>query len=207
MSWRGAPLLLICLLAAVPAPAQQYPKCDQPLSSATAPIFCQGYYALCIKAPCKLMKGAGGAEIVKCSCVVENGWSMGPAACTDSGRSQTSPPSAKAHLMSTYSNYFNPTEQTLNCQASDTRWAWCYGAACTVDADNKTATCICPMCVSPMSTLGGRCNKDACKDIYSAATQINDAFANQHYWKYLTEQGVPDVPLPAKTCGSIVVAH
>lgn len=200
MSWRGAPLLLAGLLTAVPALAQR-PQCDQKLAAA---IFCQGSYALCIKAPCKQITGPGGADHVSCSCVVENGWSMGPAACADSGRNQTNP-APGAHLMSTYSNYFNTTEQTLNCENPNTKWAWCYGAACTVDANGKTATCLCPVCTGPSSTLGGRCNKEACKDIYSAATPTNDAFANQHYWKHLADQGV-DVPPPAKVCGAIV-AH
>jgi hypothetical protein len=195
MIGKGSLVLLLGCLTAVPALAG--PQCDSKLGAGGA-VFCNGAYALCIKALCKPV--AGSTDTVSCDCVVEQGWSMGPAACTDPGRSQTNPPPAGASLMSTYSNYFNTSEKTQKCTSSDTRWAWCYGAPCTVDKnDPKHASCTCPVCTSAANTLGGGCHPDACKLVYSAATPINDAFANLYYFEHLKKQGI-DVPGPAKPC-------
>lgn len=190
-------LLLSCLTAGAALAAG--PNCESKMGASDA-IFCNGTYALCIKAPCTPV--AGDATKVSCSCVVEQGWSMGPAACTDAGRSQPYPPPSGTAVMSTYSNLFNTTEHTLTCPSSDTRWAWCFGAPCTVDAnDPKRATCLCPVCTSAASTLGGSCHPEACKAIYSAATPINDFFANKLYYDYLKHQGIA-VPPPATSCRS-----
>lgn len=194
----GALVLLLGCLTAVAALAAG-PQCDQKMGASDT-VFCNGTYALCIKAPCKAV--AGDASKVSCSCVIEQGWSMGPGACTDPGRSRPYPPPSGTEVMSTYSNYFNTTEQTLTCKSSDTKWAWCFGAPCKVDAkDPKRATCLCPVCTGAASTLGGSCHQEACKEIYSAATPINDAFANKIYYDYLTHQGI-SVPPAATACPS-----
>jgi hypothetical protein len=190
----GLVLALLCFAAAV---AQAAPQCNESIGPGYA-TFCDGYYALCIKARCK--PAAHGSNEAECACAVEQGWSMGPAPCSAPGRKLTTPPPANALLMSTYSNLFNTSEKTLTCAAPDTQWAWCYGADCTVDAkDPSKAVCRCPVCTGAASTLGGNCKHVDCKEIWSAATPKNDAFANTHYYKYLTRQGV-QVPPPATAC-------
>ena len=190
----GLVFAFLCLAAAVAQAAP--PQCNESIGPGFA-TFCEGYYALCIKARCK--PAAQGSNQAECACAVEQGWSMGPEKCSDPGRNQTTPPAANATLMSTYSNLFNTSEKTLTC-APDTRWAWCYGAPCRVDAkDPSKATCRCPVCTSAASTLGGDCKHVNCKEIWSAATPKNDAFANNHYYKYLTGKGV-QVPPAATAC-------
>jgi hypothetical protein len=194
MSRRCVLSLLTGCLFLVPTLAR--PQTDPSIPPDQA-VFCRGYYALCIKALCDPATKASGN--VSCSCIVENGWSMGPAACTNAGRSQTTPPPAGAQLMSTYSNYFNTCDQTLSCP-SGTTWAWCYGAPCTVDAkDPSRANCTCPLRTSAAKTLGGGCYPPACSAIWSAATPAADAFANRHYYEFLTKKGVT-VPPPAVAC-------
>lgn len=198
-------LLAVCMTWLATAADGQVtrPQCNAQLTPADA-VFCDGYYALCIKALCKTP--AKGTFVTECHCDVVQGWSMGPAACTVAGRSQTTPPAPGGAIMSTYSNYYNTSEKTLTCGDS-TRWAWCYGAPCKVGTDGKTATCLCPICASAASTLGGNCKRSNCDQIWSAATPKNDVIANELYYHYLTNKGI-SVPGPATYCaGSAAPAH
>jgi hypothetical protein len=193
----GLALLIGCMFVA-PLPAADRPvdrpQCGVQMSTADA-TFCEGYYALCIKALCRSTKDPAKAE---CRCTVEQGWSMGPAPCSAVGRSMPKPEPGLP-LMSTYSNYFNTKDQTLSCP-SNTQWAWCYGAPCKVDGPNRaTATCICPICTSESSTLGGKCVQASCSKIWSAATPENDKIANGYFFAEMKKKGV-DVPLPATAC-------
>ena len=150
--------------------------------------FCDGTYALCIKAPCSAIPTIDrlanyAADYALCSCDVVQGWSMGPGACVDRAPAKKK---GKTYLISTYSNADNSTEKTLSCSAKDTLWAWCYGAPCVVDdkAPNK-AVCTCPVMQGPAKTLGGNCQQSACQGIWSAATPAGDVFANDHYYSYM----------------------
>jgi hypothetical protein len=164
--------------------------------------FCEGTYALCIKAPCSgipTLDRLGNYVIdhALCSCDVVQGWSMGPGACTD--RAPVSQ-RGRTYLISTYSNRFNDTHRTLICSSRDTIWAWCYGAPCVVDENDPTkATCTCPVEKGPASTLGGGCRQDACSGIWSAAQPAGDAFANQHFHDTMRRNGRPSNP-PAAAC-------
>jgi hypothetical protein len=170
-------------------------------------VFCDGTYALCIKAPCSAIPtidrlGNYAVDYALCSCDLVQGWSMGPGACTD--RTPVKKPlkkNGRTYLISTYSNSFNSSEKTLSCP-SDTLWAWCYGAPCVVDekAPNK-AVCTCPVQQGAAKTLGGNCQQSACSGIWSAATPAGDAFANQHYQSYM-QKNQPSVPVnpPAAAC-------
>jgi|SRR5580693_2438258 hypothetical protein len=188
---------LIGCLAAVPAWAA--PQCSDTVQTGGT-TFCEGYYALCIKAPCTPVTTPSGSNQAECRCEVVKGWSMGPAACTVAERSWPQAPPPLAQVMSTYSNRFNVTDQTLTCESTDTKWAWCYGASCTVDAkDPSKAVCICPVCSGAASTLGGGCHQAACKALWSAATPVNDAFANKYFFAHQKEKGYPVEP-PATAC-------
>lgn len=107
--------------------------------------------------------------------------------------------------MSTYSNYFNIEEQTLTCNKSNQKWANCYGAPCVSDAtDPARAHCNCPVWTGEMLTLGGKCAKDSCNAMWSAATPKQNAFANNHFYNYVKDN-YPSYPTkpPAKVCGAI----
>jgi len=160
-------------------------------------VFCNGTYALCIKAPCSAIPtidrlGNYAVDYALCSCDLEKGWSMGPGACTD--RTPVKKKDGRTYLISTYSNLFNATEKTLSCP-KNTLWAWCYGAPCVVDqkAPNK-AVCTCPVMQSAAKTLGGNCQQSACSGIWSAATPAGDAFANEHFYSTVKKQD-PKAPV------------
>ncbi len=201
-------LLIGCLVAAPALAADRpvdRPQCNASMGASDAQ-FCQGYYALCIKALCR---PTSDPTRVECACNVENGWSMGPAACTVKGRSQTTPPKPGMAIMSTYSNAFDVKDSTLTCASDSTKWAWCYGAPCKVDGPKgDRATCTCPVCTGAASTLGGKCDQAACSQVWSAATPANDKFAAGYFYEHLKKQGV-DVPPPAAACpaGSPTPGH
>jgi hypothetical protein len=166
--------------------------------------FCDGTYALCIRAPCAAIPtmerlGNYSVDHALCSCEVVKGWSMGPGACSDRAPVEQS---GRTYLISTYSNRFNDTHRTLACSDAKTAWAWCYGAPCVVDEkDPNKATCNCPVMQSAMRTLGGDCRQDACSSIWSAATPASDTFANQHFYNVMQREH-RDVPVnkPAEAC-------
>jgi hypothetical protein len=167
-------------------------------------VFCEGTYALCIRAPCvgiPTMDRLGNYSVdhALCSCEVVKGWSMGPGACSDRAPVRQG---GHTYMISTYSNLFNDTHKTLTCSDTKTNWAYCYGAPCVVDdRDPNKATCTCPVLQSAMSTLGGNCEQDACKGIWSAATPEADKFSSQHFYAYM-QQNHPGVPVnkPAEAC-------
>ena len=159
-------------------------------------VFCQGEYALCIRALCTPDVASG---YVKCACVVEHGWSMGPGSCESRKRA-----AEQGTPISTYSNRFNNEDKTLTCAKSETKWAWCYGARCTIDPNNPNAAiCACPVKTGPMRTLGGQCERSSCNQVWSAATPQNDKFANRHFYRYMKKHH-PDYPAnePALACFS-----
>ncbi len=195
-------VLTLVLAALVPllAVAADPPAMPAEISAAT---FCQGQYALCIKAACSpiVSRNSDGTYSIteaNCTCDVLTGWSMGPGTCDTRTPVTTN---GRTYLVSTYSNFFNKTNLTLSCP-SDTMWAWCYGSPCVVDEKDPTkAVCTCPVQVSKAMTLGGGCRQDACNSIWSAANPVADAFANNHFYKYMTDNKLQPPPNPpAKDC-------
>ena len=198
--------ILAAALLVLPALASAQPRnaastAEQMQSQAN---FCEGTYALCIKAACSgipTMDRLGNYVIDRalCACDVVQGVSMGPGACEDRAPVTQQ---GRTYLISTYSNRYNDTNRTLTCSNPQTTWAWCYGAPCVVDAnDPNKATCTCPVMQSPMSTLGGNCRQDACDGIWSAAVIPGDKFANEHFYRTVQRQ-YPRVPVnpPAPAC-------
>jgi hypothetical protein len=159
--------------------------------------FCDGTYALCIKAPCSPIPTLDRlinyqVDHALCSCDVVDGWSMGPGECEDRAPITQG---GRTYLISTYSNLYNDEEKTLSCESDDTLWAWCYGAPCVVDEkDPGKAVCTCPVETGPAKTLGGDCSQGACDGIWSAATPAGDAFANEHYYQWM-KKNQPDQPV------------
>ncbi len=160
-------------------------------------VFCEGTYALCIRALCT--PDPSGGNTVECGCVVEQGWSMGPGNCASR---QPVTKDGVTTIVSTYSNAFNNVDKTLTCANKDTKWAYCYGAPCVVDShDPKAAVCKCPVQTGPMSTLGGSCDHDNCNKIWSAATPAADRIASRHFYRYMKKHH-PKYPTnpPALAC-------
>src|SRR5262249_7378585 len=149
--------LLVMLTAAAPARAQR-DAAGTAAELQQQATFCEGSYALCIKAKCAGIPtldrlGSYVIDRAPCACDVAKGISMGPGACED-GAPVTQ--QGRTYLISTYSNRYNDTNRTLTCSDPKTVWAWCYGAPCVVDPNNpECASCTCPIMQSPMSTLGG----------------------------------------------------
>ncbi|MCF8478062.1 MAG: hypothetical protein K9G60_13620 [Pseudolabrys sp.] len=194
-------IIFAVALTLLPSFARAASNADATLEQIQRPaVFCDGTYALCIKAPCVPVAGPGGTiTSAVCSCDVVKGWSMGPGSCPSR---QPLRHGSTTHLISTYSNRYNKTETTLTCENSSTVWAWCYGAPCIVnDRDPSKASCNCPVQTSPMRTLGGDCQTDRCDYIWSAATLAADAFANKHFYSYM-QKNQPNYPAnpPAALC-------
>lgn len=198
--------LPLALSAVAQAPAETPPAGGSDGTDGTVAFqstFCDGTYALCIKAPCSPIPtldriGNYYVEHALCECNVVQGWSMGPGSCPDRAPMEQN---GRTFLISTYSNLYNAEEKTLAC-GEGTTWAWCYGAPCVVDElDPSKATCTCPVETGPGSTLGGDCHAGACNGIWSAATPAGDAFANRHYFEWMkrNQPGVPVNP-PAAAC-------
>jgi len=194
-------LLALAAFALVPVLAEAAaPPASGPIQEQA--VFCDGPYALCIKAPClPVINESGETVSAVCSCVVELGYSMGPAAC-DARKPVVK--NGRTFMMSTYSNYFNTQEKTLTCSFATQIWAWCYGAPCVVDPlDPKKTTCTCPVSTGTMQTLGGKClsNSGGCTELWSAATPANNKFANDYFYAYM-KKNHPNYPVnpPAAMC-------
>lgn len=190
--------LLVAACLGSPAAAQTATPLDYARNQS---VFCQGTYALCIKAPCSPIPtidrlGNYDYDRVSCTCEIENGWSMGPGQCDDrlpvkAGRF--------VYMISTYSNLFNKTNATLSCENEQTTWAWCYGAPCVADAHaadqgHGEVTCTCPIEHSKMQTLGGNCEKRNCDSLWSAAKPGADDEANRHFAEYMERHNYPHLP-------------
>lgn len=207
MSVRATALLVALLVATATFAADPQPTSATPSSENPVAIFCEQTYALCIKAPCSPIvsrKGDGtfAIEQANCTCSVLPGWSMGPGPC-DKRAPVTM--NGRTYLMSTYSNFYNKTNLTLSCPSSDQVWALCYGAPCVVsEKDPSKSICTCPIRVGPSMTLGGACEQEACKGIWSAATPQADAFANNNFYNYMTANHLTPPPNPpAKDCPAV----
>ncbi len=160
-------------------------------------VFCQGTYALCIRALCT--PDPSGGTTVECACVVEQGWSMGVGNCASR---QPVTKDGVTTIVSSYSNAFNNADKTLTCANKDTKWANCYGASCVVDShDPKAAACKCPTQTGAMSTLGGSCDHDNCSKIWSAATPAAQHIVSRYFYRYM-KQHHPKDPTnpPAAAC-------
>ena len=167
--------------------------------------FCNQSYALCIRARCvpgvRLTQSITYAQdTAVCECDMRQGWSMGPGSCDDR-KVTLDPVTGNSYTISTYSNLYNAVDQTLVCPESRP-WAWCYGAPCVVDSkDPSKAWCTCPVTTSSYATLGGDCDRTSCSDLWSAATLVNDAFANNFFYNQVKKLD-PNYPAnpPAKQC-------
>ncbi|HVR39987.1 MAG TPA: hypothetical protein VMU84_12900 [Thermoanaerobaculia bacterium] len=203
---RSATLFAIALFTSLPMLAQDAPAKIKPITPpdpANAAIFCNQGYALCIKAPCvpivtRNSDGTYTSTSATCECEFISGWSMGPGDCTSRkpvkvNNGQTT------YLVSTYSNYFNATNKTMTC--NNKPWAWCYGSPCVLSQKNPfIAICTCPVIPGGASmTLGGGCDTGKCDQIWSAAYPKEDAFANQHFFDYMTDHNLQPPPLPPAT--------
>jgi hypothetical protein len=193
---RRSTILLLAAVFAV-SPTTGAWSAEATPSALNQAIFCEGTYALCIKAPCSLIPSLERlanyyVDHALCVCDIVKGWSMGPGACEDRAPVQAQ---GRTYLISTYSNLYNDKEKTLACDDPKTLWAWCYGAPCMVDEkDPSKAVCNCPVEQGPARTLGGNCQQNACNSVWSAATPPGDVFANQHYYDYMTKNH-PNVPV------------
>ena len=183
-------ILTVVLLATALSTLAAEPPTVPPSMQAKATM-CNGTYALCIMAPC--LKPAPNS-LAPCECVIQTGWNMGPNACEDR---------TPQKLTSTYSNNFNNCNRLLTCPAP-TDWAWCYGAACEANPkDPKLATCHCPVITSGTVLLvkPDNCMKGnaPCRTVWSGALAAESAFANNHYYNWMSEHGYHADP-PAVAC-------
>lgn len=185
----------VLLFAPAAAPAQSPPPLGKP-------IFCDGTYALCIKALCEpIAEKNGQVRFANCVCDVREGWSMGPQQCSARNPIVRN---GRTYMISTYSNLYNANHQTMTCSSSSQQWAWCYGSPCVVDrADPSKTTCKCPVYTGAMNTLGGQCGSayGGCDSMWSAAAPKADTGANVLFAAFMKKNGYPHNG-PAAMCPS-----
>lgn len=186
-------LTVLLLAAALPLAAKDPKEPTKPPDFNGNATMCNGTYALCIKAQCEPDVSANNQ--VRCKCVIEKGWSMGPNSCVD----------RKANLTSTYSNRLNHGSKVLSCP-DKINWAWCYGASCEKDPNDptgKTAICRCPVVNSKAVILvdANECSDNTpCSQMWSAARPAESKFANDYYWWYMKKYKKGHAEPPAKGC-------
>jgi hypothetical protein len=186
-------LTVLLLAAALPLAAADSKLPAQPPDFKGNATMCKGKYALCIKAQCE--EKVSGNDQVRCKCVLEDGWSLGPNSCMD----------RQNNLTSTYSNLFNATSKVLSCP-QPISWAWCYGASCEPDPKDptgKTAICRCPVETTKAVILvsSNKCSDGAtfCSQMWSAARPAESKFANDYYYAWMKKNG-HKAQKPAAAC-------
>lgn len=187
-------MTVLLLAAALPLAADHTSKePTKPPDFQGNAIMCNGTYALCIKAQCESKES--GSEQVRCKCVIEDGWSLGPNSCMD----------RKNNLTSTYSNKFNVKSNVLSCPGK-IDWAWCFGASCEKDPKDptgKTAICRCPVVNSKAVILvaSDQCDEGStfCSQMWSAARPLESKFANDYFYWWMTTNNYK-AEKPATAC-------
>lgn len=135
------------------------------------PIICTQEYALCTSAPC--VPDPRHPDYAICSCVVENGESIGYKTCQQRAP-QTKPFNSK-QLISTFSFKQFSSKKSLNCPQG-MPWTNCLDAPCTVDPmDASKAICSCKIDhTQAFFTFGGDCNSKTCANgFWSGATKAS----------------------------------
>lgn len=129
------------------------------VTNAATPIVCSQEYVLCTSAPC--VPDPRHPDYAICSCVVENGDSIGYKTCA-----QRTPQKGQfkiKRLVSTFSFKQFSTKKTMRC-ARGKPWASCLDAPCTVNPLSPTkAICSCKINHDQdFVTLGGGCDEQTC---------------------------------------------
>lgn len=142
---------------------------------------CNQPYALCTKAPCQL--AAEGSSVATCSCLVEDGYSIGFTACAERAPQGSS-------VISTFSTIdVTASSRSLVCPDGGL-WANCLDMPCEIDAnDPSRAFCLCQTAASgEVVTIGGDCDASTCSSvIWSANT--TDSPVRAHYETAMTQAG------------------
>jgi len=131
-----AAALMLTWMWMVPASAQQPPPQCAPIQfNNTTFQICQGLFALCTTAPCKV--DPKNKDKLNCDCTVNLGYSVGSKAYN---------PPAKVVPGSVISSRYFPITNYQVCSATPSPtqpWAWCLDAQCTVSSNPALATCSC----------------------------------------------------------------
>jgi hypothetical protein len=144
-------------------------SCFAGADSSSDLVICNQPYALCTTAPCTPIPGTKNQSI--CSCVVENGPSLGQTSCDKRKPSISS--TGQQLLTSNYSFENSATNKVMTCKGNHA-WTNCLDKPCIIDPQNSNqATCMCGIEYSEnFLTFGGQCNTASCTTtLYSGATQ------------------------------------
>lgn len=129
---------------------------------------CKQPYALCTTAPCKPVPGSKTQSI--CSCIVQDGPSLGQSSCNERKPVQAS--NGKILLKSNFSFQNAATNKVMTC-GGEYPWTDCLDKPCIIDPQNSNqAICMCDIKYSSsFITFGGQCQTASCgTTLYSGAT-------------------------------------
>jgi hypothetical protein len=142
--------------------------CFVETSASSSYAVCNQPYALCTTAPCRPIPGTKNQSV--CSCVVQNGPSLGQLACDK--RKPSSNSQGQQLLTSTYSFENSATNKVMTCKGNH-RWTNCLDKPCVIKPHNSNqATCTCDIVqTESFLTFGGQCDTSTCgTTLYSGAT-------------------------------------
>ena len=163
--------------------------------AAMKPIVCDQQYALCTSAPC--VPDPRNPEYSICSCVVENGDSVGYKTCKQ--RAPKKGVFKVEQITSTFSFKQFETKKSMNCPQGKP-WANCLDAPCTVDPlDLTKAICSCKLNrAHAFFTFGGDCDVNTCATgFWSGATVTMD---NNLRLALFAKLNIIQNPWPNSTC-------
>jgi len=116
----------------------------------------------------------GSPTLVVCSCVVEEGKSLGRTPCD--ARKLTKNAKGQQLLTSTFSFKNAAVNRVMTCTGNNIPWTNCLDMPCIVDPQNSNqAVCECTIVYSDaFVTLGGQCNTDSCNVILFSGASLAD---------------------------------
>lgn len=137
-------------------------------------IACDQEYALCTSAPC--IPDPRHPDYAICSCVVEQGDSVGYKQCEHRKPKQAAFKVKK--IISTFSFKQFSTKKNLTCPRGKP-WTDCLDAPCTVDPRNASkAICSCKIKHDQtFVTLGGNCDVNTCSTGFWSGAMISSSIA------------------------------
>ncbi len=152
-------------------------------SYAVTPVVCSQAYALCTSAPC--VPDPRHPEFAICSCVVEQGDSVGFNTCDKRAPKQDQ--FKTTQLISTFSFAQFKTKKSMTCKTG-IPWTNCVDAPCTVNPIDPTkAICSCKIeNHQAFFTFGGDCDVKQCANgFWSGATSSSDTLLRNALYKKL----------------------
>lgn len=151
--------------------------------NASQTYICRQPFALCTTAPCTPVPGSKDQSV--CSCIVQDGPSMGKVACE---KRKPSVNDKGQHLLTSNFSFVNAKTNRIMVCTGNHAWTDCLDKPCIIDPQNSNqASCMCDIKISnSFITFGGQCQTASCTTtLYSGATTDMLDLSIQTFVNYL----------------------